>query len=983
MKKEGTRFERIKRMGDSVYSKSKIFCVKTIFSGGGIEMSIFHKKGFISGVIVWVLLLSLWIVIPAHGATITIAPTNTLSVGNCIPFGGGGYLVGSSLPYSGFIYKNIPAFHLWPGDTLAFDLGSMGASNIQLDIAMAATTVNGGSVNAGSFTKVVSNTQTPMNARGDTVIGNFEVKFIAESEFNFPGGGLIIRFSNPSSSYSLDNSCSQVLVNANSADASGYFVQRFFGTSPVAPFLPVDTGYIGGFQLILNSLLISPNPKDFGWIAQGTSSAAQTFTLTNGVATNLSLGAIALTGTNSSEFHIQNDNCSNTTLLPSGTCTVDVIFSPTSGGNKSASLKALTATASLTGYSGVYTLSATAPGGHGTIACQSPVNGGSNSVCTITPDSGYYLSDLTDNGVTVPGSAVMSGGNLTYTFTNVTADHPSVVATFASGSAIRQTGQTTSYASRDDGGLQEGVAWPNPRFTVNTAAPDNGGSITDRLTGLTWMKDGSTPVVGSCVGGGKTWQQALDYVACLNTANYLGHNDWRLANRNELNSLFNSRTVPNSSWLISQGFNSVQATWYWSSTTVAASTTSAWLVNMADGNNGWTGKTSYSTYAWPVRGSSTSGGSAIFLPKTGQTTSYATGDDGAIQTGASAFPRFVDKGDGTVKDNLTGLTWLKNAACFGYQTWYNAVALSNSLANGACGLTDGSTAGQWRLPNREELASLLNAAYYNPALSTGLPFSNVQNNWYWSSTTYPGYSSYSYMVYMGYGDIAYTDKSSGFVVWPVKGGSLMGSAAISPPPSSNDFGSVDPGSSSSTQAFTITNTGTNNLYINTITKTGVNSDEFTLQDDNCSNTTVAPSGTCTVEVIFSPTTSGSKSASLSVPSNAPTSPTSISLTGTGAQYFLTVDKTGNGSGTVGGGGTFDANTHHDITAVADAGSTFTGWTGDCAGTASPLDVVVDSNKACTATFTLNQHTLSVNTSGNGSGTIGGGGTLRLPALAIM
>ena len=48
------------------------------------------------------------------------------------------------------------------------------------------------------------------------------------------------------------------------------------------------------------------------------------------------------------------------------------------------------------------------------------------------------------------------------------------------------------------------------------------------------------------------------------------------------------------------------------------------------------------------------------VPKTGQTTSYATGDDGNHQTGISSpNPRFTDNGDGTVMDKQTGLVWLK------------------------------------------------------------------------------------------------------------------------------------------------------------------------------------------------------------------------------------------------------------------------------------------------------------------------------------
>ena len=91
-------------------------------------------------------------------------------------------------------------------------------------------------------------------------------------------------------------------------------------------------------------------------------------------------------------------------------------------------------------------------------------------------------------------------------------------------------------------------------------------------------------------------------------------------------------------------------------------------------------------------------------------------------------------------------------------------------------------------------------------------------------------------------------------------------------------------------------------------------------------------------------------------------------------HTLTVDSTGSGNGSAGGGGIYAYNTAHQATASANTGSTFTGWTGDCLGTTSPVDVtMLDRDMTCTATFTLNQHTLSVNTSGSGIGSVGGGG----------
>jgi uncharacterized repeat protein (TIGR02543 family) len=66
--------------------------------------------------------------------------------------------------------------------------------------------------------------------------------------------------------------------------------------------------------------------------------------------------------------------------------------------------------------------------------------------------------------------------------------------------------------------------------------------------------------------------------------------------------------------------------------------------------------------------------------------------------------------------------------------------------------------------------------------------------------------------------------------------------------------------------------------------------------------------------------------------------------------LLTINKAGAGSGTITGNGSYDYGTIQQITALADKGSTFTGWSGDCAGTTSPLNVLINGKKICTANF---------------------------------
>lgn len=182
---------------------------------------------------------------------ITIFP-DTPVTDNCFPFGSGeiGLPDNTWPPFMGFIYQNIPPFELKEGDILAFDLGVVNSVDVQLDIELAATTVNGGEDPVLPFVQVVSNTQTPFNPNGDTVEGDFEMMFIAEAPFSFPGGGLIIRFSNPSAAYQLNTNCEQVLVHGNSADTSGFFVKRFWSDPDgEPPYDFEDEEDIGAFAI--------------------------------------------------------------------------------------------------------------------------------------------------------------------------------------------------------------------------------------------------------------------------------------------------------------------------------------------------------------------------------------------------------------------------------------------------------------------------------------------------------------------------------------------------------------------------------------------------------------------------------------------------------------------------------------------------------------------------------------------------------------
>jgi hypothetical protein len=430
-----------------------------------------------------------------------------------------------------------------------------------------------------------------------------------------------------------------------------------------------------------------------------------------------------------------------------------------------------------------YTLTTTTGAG-GTITPSSiTVDHGASQTFTITPNTGSHVTDVRVDGESV-------GAVTTYLFSNVISNH-TIVASFGTGTYsldLPKTGQTTTYGGGDDGYYQAGVGWPTPRFTVNTDT-----TINDQLTGLVWPPDAGAPTFGLCAGGTKTWQGALDYVTCLNTNNYLGHNDWRLPNLNELESFTHAGIANTPAWLNSQGFSNVATGYYWSSTTLATAA-NVWVVSFQEGNMAY-GAASDTASVWPVNGS-TSGPALVW--STGQAESYAEGDDYDLGAGVELpDPRFTANANATITDNLTGLMWVADGSVTiygscagGTKTWQGALDYVTCLnTNNYLGHND------WRLPNGKELRSL--AHYGQTNMATWLNaagFINVAAGPYWTSTTYAPSTGYAWAVDMVYGEMLAQTKMTGSHLIPVRAGTVTQVADITAPtttasPAGGSYGS--------------------------------------------------------------------------------------------------------------------------------------------------------------------------------------------------
>ncbi len=290
--------------------------------------------------------------------------------------------------------------------------------------------------------------------------------------------------------------------------------------------------------------------------------------------------------------------------------------------------------------------------------------------------------------------------------------------------------------SGQDGEQQRGLVWPTPRFIVN-----DDGTVTDGLTGLIWL------INGDCFKK-LNWLAAKEKIVELNTSSgvcqgYKGnYKDWRLPDLKQLASLLNLEYSASADYLRSQGFHNVLPDSYWTSSQYQNLLT-AWTVNLGDGTVKFQEKLANLSLL-PVRRSSST---AI------KTQSGEKRQDG------EAVTRFVNNGDGTVTDLDTGLMWLKNSSCLPRLDWQNAldkVKAFNQESEDIC-----NAAGKyhdWVLPNRLELASLVDYGRDYPAVYPRLVFNEKITGKFWSSTTFVATPQNAYIVNFDDGSQTYSDK---------------------------------------------------------------------------------------------------------------------------------------------------------------------------------------------------------------------------------
>lgn len=304
----------------------------------------------------------------------------------------------------------------------------------------------------------------------------------------------------------------------------------------------------------------------------------------------------------------------------------------------------------------------------------------------------------------------------------------------------------------------------------------NGAIIQDNVTGLIWelktdmdgIKDYSnihdadntykwcdtnTKTNGGEEGSCDT-NDTESFLDQLNSDGFGGHNDWRLPTITELATLVDlGRVKPaiDPTFADTTHSTSEATSNYWSSTTKAGDPPYAWLVNFFYGHIHADSLKSSGNYVRAV--------CDIHTPPSGN--------------------RFVDNGD-TVTDTVTGLEWQKATmdttgnGIADAMTWKEALAAAESLT--LAGKSD------WRLPNINELRSLVDYKHYTPAINPIFAATTKSSN-YWSSTSDMYYTGRAGNINFstGYDDAYGDNKTNHFYVRAVRGKQIVMPPPISPP----------------------------------------------------------------------------------------------------------------------------------------------------------------------------------------------------------
>jgi hypothetical protein len=573
------------------------------------------------------------------------------------------------------------------------------------------------------------------------------------------------------------NGVSEGVVNADLSNSTPLARLMLFNSAVGTMYFDdvvVGNVYNGPIQPTA-SVVTTPSGFNFGNELLGVTSSSQTLTLQNKGTAQLNIQSFTLTGANPSDFTLNTSNCSITeelTLPVGGSCTVTVSFTPAAVGARSA-----------------------------------------NIVITDSDPKSPQTISLAGNGVN-PGPAVtISPSTLTYGTQNVGTSSASQAIIVTSNGTVAMTVSGVTITGTNSGDFTQTNNCPSSlaagsSCTINvTFAPTASGT-----------RSASVSIADSVTGSPQT--VALSGTGFVNTIYFSdgfesgGFGQWTLPSSDSTGT----RTVQTS--VVNSGT-------YAAAFTIASGQYDYIYTSLPAGPQTQT----FTRFYFRITSATTSTTMAIARNASGGNT-WEVDYDGGHQ----AVDFYFWNSSGTVYSILS-----PNSAIQA-NTWY-CVELQDTQ-------TTTGTGQAWL--NGTSVGSV------NADLSNANPLARL-------------------MLYdTAVGSLYFDDV----VVSNVYNGPVKPAPAVGLSPTSLGFGNEPVGVASSAQTITLTNKGNASLTISGFSVTGTNSADFTANTSACP-ATLAAAASCNISVTFNPSGVGSRTATLSIADNAPNTPQTVALSGSG------------------------------------------------------------------------------------------------------
>ncbi|HEX5234671.1 MAG TPA: choice-of-anchor D domain-containing protein [Silvibacterium sp.] len=657
-------------------------------------------------------------------------------------------------------------------------------------------------------------------------------------------------------------------------------------------------------------------PASITWskVNVGTAGGPKTATLVNDGGSAISISSIGFVGADPHDFSIYKKTCGST-LAASASCTATILFKPTTSGTRSADL-AFADTASPSpqevAVSGLG--AATTSSGTATVSPTS-ITWGSVAVGNA---GGQKTATLTNNGtVTVNMSSIgftgTNAGDFTI-FKNTCGSTLAASASCATTILFKPTTAGTRTATlvyTDDAGNSPQEVSVSGLGTAGTSP----GSVTAAPSTLSFgsVSTGSTSASQSIAVSNTTSSSVSLSAASLSGTNA---GDFAVTSTTCGSSLAASASCTASIAFKPAAAGSASATWMITSSN-SATPLSVALSGTGVAPTGGTLTPSPTSLVWGnVTFGNTSGSKTVTLTNGG---SSAVNIDGVSVTG-------TDSGDFFVSSSTCGSSLAASSSCTA-TIFFRPLAAGKrtatlSFSDGASnspqnvplsgtGLasTSGSVAAnptrltfpqtQLHVASSSMTAYLMNGGTSTITLSS-VSIEGTNASEFSKTSTTCGSSlapSTSCAVAVAFtpaatgtrtATLSFSDSSSnspqGVSLSGVGVNSAAGTATASP--SSINFGSVAINFSSGSKLVTLTNNDTSTIGISSVSITGADGNDFSVTSDSC-GANLAPSKTCSINLIFGPIATGTRTANLTIVDGASNSPQTVALSGTGTPASTT------------------------------------------------------------------------------------------------